>query len=102
MPGFHRVTEIYKTGQFWGVSDKAYPYFHNIEGTRRVNLYEWDNYWNSEINGGVEKGDANFTDTILGNLSTWNDLTNARFQESFDDLKQGLMTYYGYKEEDFE
>jgi len=102
MPGFHKVTEIYKAGQFWGVSDKSFPYFHNIEGTRRVNLYEWDNYWNPDINGGVEKGDANFTDTILGNLSTWNDLTNERFQESFDDLKQGLMTYYGYKEEDFE
>jgi ABC-type glycerol-3-phosphate transport system substrate-binding protein len=102
MPGFHKVLEIYEAGQFWDVSDKAYPYFYSEAGTRRTNLYEWKEYWNPEINGGVEKGDANFTDTILGNLSTWNELANERFAVSYGELETGLKTYYGYKDEDFE
>lgn len=102
MPGFHKVLEIYESGQFWDVSDKAYPYFYSEAGTRRTNLYEWKEYWNPEINGGVEKGDANFTDTVLGNLSTWNELANERFALSFAELETGLRTYYGYKDEDFE
>lgn len=101
MPGFHEVIRIYEAGQFWDVSDKAFPYFYSDAGTRRENLYEWKQYWNPEVNGGVEKGDANFTDTILGNLSTWNDLANDRFAISFEEMEQGLITYYGYKEEDF-
>jgi ABC-type glycerol-3-phosphate transport system substrate-binding protein len=101
MPGFHEVVRIYEEGQFWDVSDKAYPYFHSVEGSRRVNLYEWDNYWNDEINGGVVKADANFVDTILGNLTNWNELANARFTEAFEDLQRGLKTYYGYTDENF-
>ena len=102
MPGFHKVIEIYESGQFWDVSDKSFPYFYSVEGTRRENLYEWKNYWNPEINGGVEKADANFVDTVLGNLSTWNELSNQRFAESWMELETGLRTYYGYEDEDFE
>jgi hypothetical protein len=101
MPGFHEVLRIYEAGQFWDVSDKAYPYFYNVDGTRRVNLYEWDNYWNAEVNGGVEKGDANFTDTVIGNLETWSENANARFAEAFKDLQTGLKTYYGYTDDLF-
>lgn len=102
MPGFAEVVRIYKAGQFWDVSDKAYPYFYNVEGTRRENLYEWKNYWNADINGGVVKGDADFINTILGNLSTWNELANERFQESFEGMQSGLKRFYGYKDEDFQ
>jgi hypothetical protein len=102
MPGFHEVLRIYESGQFWDVSDKSFPYFHNVEGTRRENMYEWKNYWNPEINGGVEKADAEFVDTVLGNLSAWNEATNERFAESFEGVRKGLKTYYGYSDEDFE
>ncbi len=102
MPGFHEVIRIYEAGQFWDVSDKSYPYFHNVEGSRRQNLYEWKEYWNPEINGGVTKGEPEFTDVILGNLYQWNEDANARFAESFADLELGLQIYYGFTEEDFE
>lgn len=102
MPGFHKVLDIYEAGQFWDVSDKAYPYFYSVEGTRRQNLHEWKNYWNPDVNGGVEKGDANFIDTIIGNLGEWSELANERFAESYADMEEGLVRYYGYKEEDFE
>ena len=101
MPGFHEVLRIYEAGQFWDISDKSYPYFHSVEGSRRVNTYEWDNYWNSEINGGVVKGDAEFVDTILGNLEQWNIDINARFEEAFEDLRTGLKRYYGFTDDDF-
>jgi hypothetical protein len=102
MPGFQEVLRIYEEGQFWDVSDKAFPYFYSDAGTRRENLYEWKNYYNSEVNGGVVKGDANFVDTILGNLANWNELANQRFAQSFEEMETGLKTYYGYKDEDFE
>jgi len=102
MPGFAEVVRIYEAGQFWDVSDKAYPYFYNVEGTRRENLYEWKRYYDAEINGGVVKGDADFTNTILGNLSTWNTLANLRFQESYEGMQSGLKRFYGFTDEDFQ
>jgi hypothetical protein len=102
MPGFQEILRIYEDGQFWDISDKAYPYFYNVEGTRREILYEWKNYWDETINGGVTKADANFIETILGNLATWNEDTNTRFEEAFADLQQGLKIYYGYTEDKFE
>jgi hypothetical protein len=101
MPGFAKVLDIYEKGQFWDVSDKAYPYFYSVEGTRRENLYEWKNYWNPDINGGVSKGDADFINTLLGNLSEWNRLSNERFAQSFDELQSGLKRFYGFTDEDF-
>ncbi|MCD6482426.1 MAG: extracellular solute-binding protein [Candidatus Izimaplasma sp.] len=100
MPGFHEVLRIYSDGQFWVISDKSYPLSVSVEGTMIYNLNEWNQYWNSSMNGGVSLGDANFTDTILGDLATWNELSNARFAESFADLEYGLKTYYGYTDED--
>ena len=101
MPGFQEVLRIYKEGQFWDISDKSFPYFYSDAGTRREDLYEWKNYWNPDVNGGVEKSDANFTDTILANLPTWNELANERFAQSFAEMEYGLITYYGYTEADF-
>jgi hypothetical protein len=102
MPGFQEVLRIYKEGQFWDVSDKAFPYFYSDAGTRRENLFEWKNYYNPEVNGGVEKSAANFTDNLLANLPEWNNLANERFAASFAELQTGLKTYYGYKDEDFQ
>lgn len=101
MPGFHEVIRIYEEGQFWDISDKSFPYFHDSDGTRRENLYEWKNYYNPDINGGVEKTDPAFVDTILNNLFQWNVDSNLRFAQSYADLKNGLITYYGYTESDF-
>ena len=100
MPGFHEVIRIYEEGQFWDISDKSFPYFYDDDGTRRPNMEEWKSYYNSEINGGVEKGDSNFIDTILGNLSTWNTLSNERFAESWATMLDGMDRYYPDPEEE--
>ncbi len=102
MPGFQEVVRIYQNGQFWDVSDKAYPYYHSSEGQSVFNLYEWKSYWNPAVNGGVERDDINYTDTILSNLSTWNDASNEHFQLAFEQLQNALKMFYGFTNQDFE
>jgi len=99
MPGFHEVLRIYEAGQFWVVSDKSYPLSVDVEGTTVSNLAEWNGYaYETEF----ARGDAGFTDAILGSLAEWNTLSNERFKESFLDLEEALKIYYGYTDEDFE
>ncbi len=94
MPGFHEVVRIYKEGQFWDISDKAYPFFWDDAGVPKENLIEWKNYWNEEYNGGVIKGDSQFIDAILAQLETWTELSNERFADAYDRLEKGIDTYY--------
>lgn len=94
MPGFHEVLTIWEAGQFWDVSDKAYPYFHDFEGARRANLVEWDTMWDVNISGAI-RTEANWADNVKARLAEWDELTEARFQESFEALKAGLAEFYG-------
>ncbi len=102
MPGFQEVLRIYQAGEFWDVSDKAFPWYYSAEGTRQDIQYEWQNYWNADINGGKAKFDADFESSILSLLPTWNTLTNERYVAAFNRLRNGLKTYYGYQDSDFE
>ena len=102
MPGFQEVLRIYQEGQFWDVSDKAFPWYYSAEGTRQDIQYEWQNYWNAEINGGKAKFDADFESTILSLLPTWNTLINERYVAAFNKIRNGLKLYYGYQDSDFE
>ncbi len=102
MPGFQEVLRLYEVGQFWDVSDKAFPWTYSFEGTSQTILYEWQNYWNPDVNGGKSKYDTDFTSTIQALLPTWNDLANARFEDAFENIKLGLQVYYGWSPSDFE
>lgn len=102
MPGFQEVLRIYQAGEFWDVSDKAFPWYYSAEGTRQDIQYEWQNYWDAKINGGKAKFDADFESSILSLLPTWNTLTNERYVAAFNRLRNGLKTYYGYQDSDFE
>lgn len=100
MPGFQKVLEIWEKGQFWDVSDKAYPWYHDFEGSRRVNLYEWENLWDTAVVGAA-RVDSNFVDTVKSKLSDWNTATNARFVESVSVLQDAMKRYYGFTDADF-
>ena len=93
MPGFQEVLSIWEKGQFWDISDKAYPYYHDADGTRRSNLYEWENMWNPDISGAA-RTDANWADNVKARLSEWNTLSNQRFKEAFSALNEGLKKFY--------
>jgi hypothetical protein len=101
MPGFHEVLRIWQAGQFWAVSDKAYPWTYNYEGASRPILYEWLNMWDPAV-AGASRNDANWADNVKSKLGDWNTAFNQRFEESSKALKDGLKQFYGYKDSDFE
>lgn len=101
MPGFHEVLRIFQEGQFWAVSDKAYPWTYNYEGASRPILYEWLNMWDPAV-AGASRNDANWADNVKSKLGDWNTAFNQRFEESSKALKDGLKQFYGYKDSDFE
>lgn len=93
MPGFHYVLELWNAGQFWDVSDKLYPWFHDFEGARRSNLYEFENMWNIDVAGAV-RTEANWADNVKARLGEWDDLADQRFAESHAALQAGLEAFY--------
>jgi ABC-type glycerol-3-phosphate transport system substrate-binding protein len=94
MPGFQRILELWEDGQFWDVSDKAYPWSYEFEGSMRNITYEWDNYWNAEITGAA-RTDANWLDQIYARLPEWNEQFNSRWADKFVSVNNGLLEYYG-------
>lgn len=101
MPGFHEVIRIWEAGQFWAVSDKAYPWTYNFEGASRPILFEWLNIWNPDV-AGARRTDANWSDNVKARLSDWNTSFNQRFSEARLSLRASLIQFYGFKQSDFE
>jgi hypothetical protein len=94
MPGFHEVLRLWQEGEIWDVSDKVFPWFHDFEGTRRVNLYEWQSIGNADVTG-TTWNDPNLADTIKSRLADWNRSINANFEQSLAEMEAGLATFYG-------
>lgn len=101
MPGWQKILEIWEAGEFWDVSDKAYPWNYTFDGTRRPILYEWENMWNPEI-AGAARTDANFADSVKSRLADWNSDINERFEDAVELLQDALIEYYGFEDSDFE
>ncbi len=93
MPGFHYVLELWNAGQFWDVSDKLYPWYHDFEGARRANLYEFENMWNVDVAGAL-RTEANWADNVKARLAEWDDLADERFAESHQAVLDGLAEFY--------
>jgi len=108
MPGWQKVLEIWESGQVWDVSDKAYPWTYDNEGTRSPILYEWSNIYNPAVVTGDPAAtspmrfEAAWTPTVLAKLGQWNTAINSRYIEAEEELRAGLKQFYGYTDEDFE
>lgn len=108
MPGWQKVLEIWESGQVWDVSDKAYPWTYDNEGTRSPILYEWQNIYNPAVVTGDPaatsplRHEAAWTPTVLAKLGQWNTAINSRYIEAEEELRAGLKQFYGYTDEDFE
>ena len=100
MPGWKRVIELWEKGQFWDISDKTYTYYITEDGSQKACNYEWSNIYNKDIAGAL-RTDANWLDQVKAKLPDWNTTINARFVEANNQLKSGLMNYYGYTEDKF-
>jgi maltose-binding protein MalE len=93
MPGFHKVLEIWQDGQIWDVSDKSFPWYHDFEGERRLNLYEWSQIGNAEITGAGWL-DPNLADVVKSRLSDWERSINGNFRTSVAEMEAGLERFY--------
>lgn len=108
MPGWHKVLEIWESGQVWDVSDKAYPWNYDNEGTTTPILYEWNNIWDPKVVTGDPEAtgplrfEAGWTAAVLAKLAQWNTDTNARYVTVEADLRAGLKEFYGKTDADFE
>ena len=100
MPGFQEVIRIWEEGQIWDVSDKTVPWFHEHEGTRRANMWEFDQFHDADVLG-ADLNDANWLDMMLSRLPEFNQLANDRFRESHQQLRESLIRFYGFSESDF-
>jgi hypothetical protein len=93
MPGFHYILELWEKGQFWDVSDKAYPWRYDFEGTRRSIAHEWINAWDPEITGAVST-DPNWLDQAYARIPQWNTAMNQRWEAEMRILEDALNRYY--------
>lgn len=100
MPGFQYVIELWEKGQFWDISDKAYPYYVMEDGTMREANWEWGNIGNAEVSGAL-RTDPNWLDQVKAKLSDWNATINQRFNVSDQQLRDGLKEFYGFKDDNF-
>ena len=93
MPGFHYMLKLWETGQFWDISDKAYPWFYDFEGTRRTIAHEWEYAWDPEIVG-ARTTDPNWLDQVYARLPQWNAALNQRWENEMKKLEESLNRYY--------
>ncbi len=100
MPGFQKVIEIWEKGQFWDISDKAYPLKIMQDGTRVEADKEWRFIYQAE-NVSVLRTDPNWLDEVKSKLPDWNTNINQRFVEADNQLREGLKSYYGFTDENF-
>lgn len=100
MPGFQKVLELWKNGQFWDVSDKAYPYYIMEDGTRKAAAYEWNNIYVKDVTGAL-RTDPNWLDQVKSKLTDWNGVINERYVLSDQQLRDGLKEFYGFTDDSF-
>lgn len=100
MPGFQKVVELWEKGQFWDVSDKAYPYYVMEDGTNKEASYEWTYIYQKDITGAL-RTDANWLDQVKAKLPDWNKTINERFIVAENQLKDGLKNFYGFTDDNF-
>jgi maltose-binding protein MalE len=93
MPGWQKILEIWEAGQFWDVSDKAYPWTYEFEGSMRDIVWEWNNCWDVNVTGAT-RTDPNWLDQMYSHLPDWNAAFNQRWADKFVSVNNGLATYY--------
>jgi len=93
MPGWHKITELWREGNIWDTSDKAYPWRFEQDGSVSEILNEYLNCWNPEVVG-ASRTDANWLDQMKALLPEWNRQFNARWEAEFTELREALDRYY--------
>ena len=99
MVGFKAVNDIIKSGNVKAISDKAYPWFYidpDSGETRRI-FEEFLTYYTIDEVGITDSG---WYDAFAAKLPEWETLFNERLEAAWGDIQEGLVTHYGYEEND--
>jgi len=99
-PGLHFVKQLWERGQIYDVSSQTIPWHVNEEGSPRSVMDEFENIWNPDVVGAA-RTDANWLDMVLSRLSEWNELTNNRFRQADQMIREALIRFHGFTEADF-
>ncbi|MDY0276497.1 MAG: hypothetical protein RBQ97_00275 [Acholeplasma sp.] len=105
-PGFHKVLDLFKNGKVYDITDKAYPWNFDDNGSSKNIIDEWNQMLNPAYLAGEgatspKVVDAGWKDAVLAKLPEWNRLMNERFTTAFANLKESLKKYYGKTDKDF-
>ena len=100
MPGWQEVLKIWKAGQLWSISDKAVVWNFDDNGTSKNIIWEWNNIYQKDVAGAL-RSDANWPDMVKAKLADWQATWVTRYDSASQTLKDGLKTYYGFKDADF-
>lgn len=97
--GFNKMNEIIKSGDVKAISDKAYPWFYTDpdSGETRQIFEEFLTYY---LIDDTPITDSGWYDAFAAKLPEWETLFNQRLSDAWDNIKEGLITHYGYEEND--
>lgn len=97
--GFQAVNDLIKSGSVKAISDKAYPWFYvdpDSGETRRI----FEEFLSYHTIDGVGITDSGWYDAFAAKLPEWETLFNDRLDQAWADIQTGLVTHYGYAEDD--
>jgi hypothetical protein len=72
----------------------------NVNGSQESSMVVWEKI-QEDWTTGISSADATWLDAVKANMPDWNEYTKSRLQESQENLKTGLKTYYGFTDSDF-
>ncbi len=99
MVGFAAVNDLIKSGDVKAISDKSYPWFYTDpdSGESRRIFEEFLSYYTIDE---VGISDSGWYDAFAAKLPEWEVLFNDRLDNAFTGIREGLIEFYGYTEDD--
>ena len=93
-PGFHRVMEIFQSGEAVGIFGTAIPMYVDEAGTVVNAMVYWHNIHQHWIVDAYTH-EPQWLDAILAHLPEWNRVTNDRLARADQQFREALEHWYG-------
>ncbi len=97
--GWNACVEIVKNEQFWNVNNKTMAVKYVEDGVSIGCYWEFQSLYSTIT---ARRASDEFIDEIKSRLVEWNETFNDRFAKADQQLKEGLIQYYGYTDADFQ
>ncbi len=98
-PGFEKVTDIVRKGEYTAFSDKAYPWYYTNEDTgEREEIFK--EFLGFQDIDGTKLSDAGWSTLFNSKLETWTTQSNDRLDDAWENIQEALVKYYSYEQND--